>query len=292
MKAASLSWAERFWAEKSPVGRSARSCGRRPGLRLGLLVVLAGFLSGGCATVEAPDPWERVNRGTFLVNETLDKYAIEPVATAWDFVVPGFVQTGISNFYDNLDMPVVLANDLLQGKPEAALFDVTRFLINSTFGIGGLFDLASQVGVPDNDEDFGQTLAVWGVPSGPYFVIPILGPSTVRDSAGLVVDTLATSWAYFTPFWYDVAGLNGPETFGASTGFVAFELMNLRAIFLEEIEGSRADAFDYYIFVRNAYLQNRRAKVKDQVDGVSEAPADLYDSDFDEDEDEEDFDDF
>lgn len=274
----------------------------RPGIARGLLVGGIGALlslgTGGCATVEKPDPWEGLNRGTFLVNETLDQYAIEPVATAWDFVVPGVVQTGIDNFYNNIDMPVTLANNLLQAKPEAALFDLARFLTNSVFGLGGILDVATLVEIPDNDEDFGQTLGVWGVPPGPYFVIPILGPSTVRDSAGLIVDTAATSYAYFTPFWYDVAGLNGIETFAASTGFVAFELMNLRAIFLEEIEGSRADAFDYYVFVRNAYLQNRRAKINDQPDGVSDAPDDLYETDYGDDEeydegdDDEDYDDY
>lgn len=257
-----------------------------------LLVSILTLATSGCATVEKPDPWEKLNRGTFQFNETLDKYAIEPVATAWDFVVPEVVQEGIDDFYTNLNMPIVLANDLLQAKPEAALFDLTRFLINTVFGLGGFIDVATMVEVPENDEDFGQTLGVWGVPPGPYFVIPILGPSTVRDTGGLVVDTMASSYAYFTPFWYDVAGLNGVETVGASTGFVAFQLMNLRAIYLEEIESSRADAFDYYVFVRNAYLQNRRAKIKDQPDVVTDAPEDLYYSDEDyEDDEEEDYDD-
>ena len=126
------------------------------------------------------------------------------------------------------------------------------------------------------------------MPSGPYFVIPILGPSTVRDSGGLIVDTAASSYAYFTPFWYDVAGLNGIETIGASVGLKAFELMNLRALFLEEIDASRADAFDYYVFVRNAYLQNRRAAVNDQPETTATDATELYffdDEDLDEEED-------
>ena len=111
---------------------------------------------------------------------------------------------------------------------------------------------------------------------GPYFVIPILGPSTVRHSAGLIVDTAASSYAYFTPFWYSVAGLNGIETIGASVGLKAFELLNLRAAYLEEIASSRADAFDYYVFVRNAFLQNRRAKVLDQPEAPAGDVEDLY----------------
>jgi len=232
-----------------------------------------------------------MNRGIFTFNETLDRYAIEPVATAWDFVVPGIVQTSVNDFFKNLNMPIVFANDLLQAKPGAAGWDVVRFVFNSTFGLAGLIDVATIVEIPKNDEDFGQTLGVWGVPSGPYFVIPILGPSTVRDSGGLIVDTAVASYAYFTPFWYDVAGLNGLETIGASVGLKAFELMNLRALFLEEIEASHADAFDYYVFVRNAYLQNRRAAVNDQPEKTATDAAELYFFDDDDLDEEEDYDD-
>jgi phospholipid-binding lipoprotein MlaA len=198
-------------------------------------------------------------------------------------------------------MPIVFANDVLQAKPAAAGWDIVRFLFNSTFGLAGLIDIATIVEIPENDEDFGQTLGYWGVPTGPYFVIPILGPSSIRDGTGLIVDTAASSYAYFTPFWYEVAGLNGAETLGASVGLKAFELMNLRAIFLEEIEGSRADAFDYYVFVRNAYLQNRRAKVRDQPESAETGDEDFYflddedldeeDEDYDDLDDEEDYDD-
>jgi phospholipid-binding lipoprotein MlaA len=262
---------------------------------LGLIGLMATM--GGCATPERPDPWEPLNRGTFAFNETLDKYAIEPVATAWDFVIPGAVQTGIQNFFENLNMPIVFVNDLLQAKPAAAGWDLMRFLYNTTFGLAGFFDVATMLEMPDNDEDFGQTLGVWGVPPGPYFVIPILGPSTVRDTGGLLVDTTVASYAYFTPFWTSVVGLDTWETVGASIGVKAFELMNLRAIYLEEIDGSRADAFDYYVFVRNAFLQNRRAKVADRKDASGLDDEDLYffddeDEEYGDDpEDEEDYDD-
>jgi phospholipid-binding lipoprotein MlaA len=241
------------------------------------------------------DPWEPMNRSLFAFNEALDKYALEPVATAWDFVLPSFVQTGIGNVFAHVNLPIVFANDLLQLKPKAAVEDVARFVQNSVFGLGGLIDVASMVEIPKNDEDFGQTLGYWGVPPGPYLIVPILGPYTLRDGIGEIIDTAASSYAYFTPFWYDVGGLNGIETFGASVGVKGLELLNLRAIYLEELEASKNDAFDYYTFVRSAYLQNRRAKVLDRTDVPANDEDELYfgdepDDDF-EDEDE-DYDDY
>lgn len=258
-------------------------------LACSLLLAIAGAV--GCATPEKPDPWEPMNRGVFAFNETLDTYALEPLATAWDFVLPGFVQTGIDNFFNHVNMPIVLANDLLQLKPQAAIEDVARFLHNTVFGLGGLIDVASMSGIPENDEDFGQTLGYWGVPPGPYLMVPILGPYTLRDGIGEILDTGASSYAYFTPFWYDVVGLNGIETFGSSVGFKGLELLNLRAIYLEELEESKRDAFDYYTFVRSAYLQNRRAKVLDQTDVPANDEDDLYFDDELEGDDEEEYDD-
>ena len=244
-----------------------------------------------------PDPLEKINRGTFAFNEGLDKYFLSPLATAWDFVVPEFAQTGINNFYGHLNMPIVLANDILQGKPMAALQDVTRILHNTVFGLGGFIDFATIVGIPEKDEDFGQTLGVYGIPPGPYLMVPILGPYTLRDGVGEVVDTTASGFLY-APFWYQVAGLSPIETSGASIGQEGLELLNLRSIYDEELEESKKDAFDYYIFVRNAYLQNRRAKVADQTDGPVLDEEDLYFLDEEEngdeadDDEEEDYDDF
>ena len=267
-----------------------------------LVIAIAAALSTGvgCATPERPDPWEPMNRGIFAFNETLDRYALEPVATVWDYVLPGFVQTGIDNFFVNLNMPIVFANDVLQAKPMAAIEDLTRFLQNVVFGLGGFIDIATMVEIPRNDEDFGQTLGYWGAPPGPYLMVPILGPYTLRDGFGEIVDTVSASYAYYNMFWFDVVGLNGVETFGASVGVKGLELLNLRAIYLEEIAESRRDAFDYYVFVRNAYLQNRQAKVLDETAAPAQDEADLYffgeddedfDSDEDFDEDEEDYDD-
>lgn len=258
-------------------------------VRLAALATVLCLSVIGCATPEKPDPWEPMNRGIFAFNETLDKYALEPAATAWDFVVPGIAQTGIDNFFANLRMPIIFANDLLQGKPKAAMFDVFRLLYNSIFGLAGFIDIATMVDIPKNNEDFGQTLGVWGVPAGPFLMVPIFGPYTVRSGAGQVVDIAAASYAYFTPFWYGVAGLNGIETFGATAGMKGLELLNLRAIYLEELEASRRDAFDYYVFMRNAYLQNRRAKVLDQMDSAVIADDEFYY--LDEDDEEEDYDD-
>ena len=248
------------------------------------------LMATGCATVERPDPLEKMNRGIFAFNEGLDRYALEPVATAWDYVLPGFVQEGIENFFQNLDMPVVLANDVLQAKPAAAFEDVARFFFNSTLGIAGIFDVATRVGIPDNDEDFGQTMGYWGVPPGPYLVVPILGPYTLRDGVGEIADSTATAYAYWNLLWFDVVGLNTYETTGASIGTRGVRLLNLRAIYLEEIENSRKDAFDYYAFVRNAYLQNRQAKVLDSTDTASAIEEDLYEIDEDEGEDGETYD--
>ena len=258
-------------------------------MRRAMLVIASAAAlstSAGCATPERPDPWEPMNRGIFAFNEALDRYALEPVATVWDYVLPGFVQDGINNFFVNLNMPIVFANDVLQAKPVAAIEDLTRFLQNVVFGLGGFIDIATMVEIPQNDEDFGQTLGYWGVPAGPYLMVPILGPYTLRDGFGEIVDTGARSYAYYNAFWFEVVGLNGVETFGASVGVQGLELLNLRAIYLEEIEESRKDAFDYYVFVRNAYLQNRRAKVRDETGTTAQDEAELYFFD----EDEEDFD--
>lgn len=229
-----------------------------------------------------------MNRGIFAFNEGLDRYALEPVATAYDFVVPGLVQDGVRNFFHNLEMPIVIANEILQAKPVRVVEDVARFFFNTTLGIGGFIDVATRVGIPDNDEDFGQTLGYWGVPPGPYLVVPILGPYTLRDGIGEIADTTAGAYAYMNFFWFDVVGLSTWETTGVSVGTYAYRMLNLRAIYLEEIEGSRKDAFDYYAFVRNAYLSNRQARVLDSTDSAAAVDEDLYE--FDEEDGEENYD--
>ncbi len=212
------------------------------------------------------DPWEGMNRGIFSFNETLDRWILEPVATGWDFVMPDPVERAIVRFYHNASFPVRFVNDLLQWKPMAAAQDVGRFALNTTAGIAGLFDPASDVGLADSDEDFGQTLGVWGVPPGPYLVLPVFGPSNPRDTGGLVVDSATLVYPYFLPFW-----VNATST--------AVSIVNRRSRLLETIREERAAAFDFYVAVRNAYVQRRENQVADRRPKSEEFDDDLYDLD-------------
>jgi phospholipid-binding lipoprotein MlaA len=219
--------------------------------------------------VTDPDPWEPMNRGIFWFNETADIYVVAPVARGWRFVVPGFARKAIDNFNGLLLMPVVLANGILQLKPKNAAQDFGRIVYNATFGLGGLIDVATMIDIPQNDEDFGQTLGYWGVPAGPYLVLPVFGPSNIRDGVGRLGDAAGTFYFSFLPFW--------------STFIVrGVELINLRARYLEEVEENRREAFDYYVFLRNAYLQNRRARIgraRGEEVVVEDVEGDLYQED-------------
>jgi phospholipid-binding lipoprotein MlaA len=197
------------------------------------------------------------------LHEGVDRYALEPVATAWDFVFPDLVQTGIRNIFIHVNTPIVMVHDLLQGKPAAAGEDLIRFVANTIFGFGGFVDVASMDGMAKNDEDWGQTLGTWGVRSGPYVMLPFFGPSTPRGTAGLAADTFSAPYSYFIPFWANVA-------------VTGTKLINTRAYYLEEIDQSRRDAFDYYLFVRDAYLQNRKSKLNDSEETEPEEEDDLY----------------
>jgi phospholipid-binding lipoprotein MlaA len=233
------------------------------------MALMIGFVSGAASLAQAQeteyrDPWEGVNRKIFAFNEGVDRFVFVPVATGWDFVMPDLVQKGIRNFFHNLYMPVTLVNDILQVKPGAVAQDVTRIVMNTAFGIGGLIDVASYAEIPRNDETFGQTLGVYGVPPGPYMVLPFLGPSNPRESFGLVVDTATLPHQYFVPFYITWGGRG-------------LEILNRRAYYLQEIAQSRRDAFDFYIFVRNAYNQNLEQKVRGER-FEEESEDDLYSS--------------
>ena len=264
-------------------------------LRFALLLTL--LLWGvGCTSLSGrpkpgavnSDPLEPMNRSFFAFNEALDRWVLEPVATAWDYVLPHFAIQGLDNFFNNLNMPIVLANDVLQLKPVAAIEDLARLTHNTVFGLGGFIDIATRVGIPENDEDFGQTLGYYGVPPGPYLVVPILGPYTLRDGIGEIVDTTASGYLY-SPLWQSSRTLNlgTGALWGVSIGQKGLQLLNLRALYDKELEENRRDAFDYYVFVRNLYLQNRRAKVADQTDAASVDEDDLYFFDDEEEEEEE-----
>ena len=187
-------------------------------------------------------------RGVYRFNDVLDRNVARPVAKGYRAVTPQPVRTGIGNFIANLRMPGTLVNDLLQGKFRAALSDTGRLLLNTTMGIGGLFDVATRAGIDHNDEDFGQTLGKWGVPAGPYLVIPFLGPSDFRDAPSRVVD------AYSNPATY--------ANTEAAWGYWGLSLIHTRYELLS-LDATLDKAFDKYAFMREAYLQNRAYKVSD-----------------------------
>jgi len=214
------------------------------------------------------DPLECVNRKIFWFNDKVDVYVLAPVARGWEKVSPHCVRTSVSNFFGNLRFPIVTVNDLLQGKVKDGASDVGRFTVNTTVGMLGLFDPASGWGLVKHDEDFGQTLGVWGVPPGAYLVLPLLGPSDPRDAAGFAVDYALS----VTPFFIDEAILWGAQV---------ADTVNARSFVLKQVEDAKASAFDYYVFVRNAYLQRRRALVRDLAETSAEESEELYHPEFD-----------
>jgi phospholipid-binding lipoprotein MlaA len=219
-----------------------------------LFTLLSLLMVGGCATVptgkaDPRDPWERFNRSTFKFNDTLDRAIAKPVAKAYVKVTPRVVRLGVSNVFNNLDNVPTVINDALQGKFRQAGHDSARFLLNSTLGLGGLFDPASAAGLESNDEDLGQTLGKWGIKSGPYLVLPILGPSSVRDTFARAADT------YMEPVYY---------LEDDSTRYIirVIELIDMRASLLD-LDSQLGRSYDPYAFVRNAWLQRREYQVKD-----------------------------
>jgi phospholipid-binding lipoprotein MlaA len=222
-----------------------------------LLVFGILFLTA-CASIQQTervakvDPFERMNRAVFSFNETADQYVIKPVAEAYRFVLPEFVRTGVTNFFSNINDVLIAANNLLQGKPGHAVSDIGRFLVNSTIGILGFFDIATDMGLDKNHEDFGQTLAVWGVGDGPYVVLPFFGPSNVRDTVGLVADIE-------TDFMINTNKLNSDEKIAVN----GLRIINRRADLLDAGQLLEDAAFDKYSFLRDGYMQRRRSQIYD-----------------------------
>ena len=211
------------------------------------LAVTALTLSG-CATVTTPtpgDPLESANRTVFKFNDAVDRAVFKPVAQGYNWVLPQGVRDRVTSVFDNVGDTYTLANDFLQGKIADGTEDLMRVLMNTFFGIGGLFDFASQAGLPKHNQDFGLTLAHYGVPAGPYLVIPLLGPSTVRDSSDFVVTYFADPISYVKPDW-------------ASWSLYGVRLVNTRANLLGASDLLSNAALDKYSFVRNAYLQRRQ----------------------------------
>lgn len=223
---------------------------------------------------EPYDPIEPVNRAIFDFNDTVDIYVLEPVGRAYRDNVPDAVQTGVGNFFENLRYPSYLVSDIFQGKFEQALDHTGRFLINTTLGIGGLIDFAAEWGLPVHDEDFGITLAYHGVPAGPYLVLPILGPSSVRDGVGRIVD------GFLDPIgWVGYSSLSAGTKAAIIAGSLGVKLVHTRAGLLQAVETAKESSVDYYLFVQGAYYQHRHGvltdgKEEDELDGESAGPSD------------------
>jgi phospholipid-binding lipoprotein MlaA len=223
--------------------------------RTALLVLLsAAALAVGCAGPNPVDPWERVNRPVFRFNDAVDRKALGPVARGWKRISSEGVRTSVSNFFYNVQFPSRFVSNVGQAEGQQAMIETARFVVNSTVGVVGIFDPASSWGLPRRDEDIGQMFGRWGIPPGPYWMIPLLGPSNPRDAVGRVGDSLLSPF-----FWINV--LLGIPTFGGPT---VVDLVNERAIADERIESARRSALDYYVFVRDAFMQYREAAIRNR----------------------------
>lgn len=232
-----------------------------------LAALVAATMLGGCATRpiepdelaayrERNDPFEPLNRAVFQFNEVVDRAVLRPVAIGYRAVLPQGVRNGIRNFIDNLNAPVVLFNCVLQGEWQRAGDTTGRFMTNTILGLGGLIDVASEAGIPKHREDFGQTLAVWGVESGPYLVLPLFGSSSFRDGVGLGVDTAMDPFTTYGEDWlYGEYEEEGPYW------RIGLDTVDWRARNLEAIDDLRRSSIDFYAAVRSAYRQRRTAEI-------------------------------
>lgn len=224
-----------------------------------LSALLVTTLLAGCATApnaEVSDPIEGVNRGIFKFNNVVDNVILEPAAKGYKAAVPKRARVGVRNVLHNLKSPTIIANDVLQGNFTGAGNDLTRFLANTLLGFGGLVDVAGSEGVKYKEEDFGQTLAVWGAGNGPYLMLPLLGPSTLRDTTGLVVDS------YTDPLnmW-----LKNTDRDGAFYTRVAVSTVDKREELLDVLADLKKNSVDHYAALRSAYVQRRAALVNDKA---------------------------
>ena len=223
---------------------------RRAGIAL--VAGMIALAAPAFAEEVAHDPFEGFNRAMFAVNEGLDTVAIKPIAQVYDFVTPLPVRAGVGDFFGNIADVRNALNNTLQGKLGDAVSDLGRLLINSTVGIFGLFDVASELGLEKHDEDFGQTLAVWGWDNSTFLFWPLVGPRTVRDTGGLVVDI------YTDPTW---ATIN--KSVAVRNSLVALRFVDVRADLLPTDKVVEEAALDKYAYVRDAYLQRRRNQIFD-----------------------------
>ena len=220
--------------------------------RLLLLAASAAVLAGCATTGEGNprDPWEGFNRGSFAFNDKLDQVILKPVAQGYVKVVPGFAREGVNNFYGNLEDIGTSLNNLLQGKVREGAGGAGRFVVNTVFGVFGLWDVATPLGLEKHYEDFGQTLGWWGVKPGPYLVIPLLGPSTARDAPAKIVD----------PSWYYSSAIDNNSIYWS---FWTLDKVRNRANLFQAESVLDEAALDRYSFIRDAWLQRRRSMVYD-----------------------------
>ena len=219
------------------------------------------FVIAGCATGEDPfnDPYESINREIFAFNDVVDRNVLVPVARAYRDTVPDPLRQAVTNGLRNLNTPVVFLNEVMQGDFRGAEVAFTRLWINSGLGLGGLIDIAGMdPRLAYRSEDFGQTLAVWGVESGPYLVLPLLGPSNPRDLGGIVVDQLIDPVGWVVRIETDWAAF-GPARFGAT-------LVDRRAAVLDVLDEVRATSLDYYATIRSLSRQSREAEIRDNAE--------------------------
>ncbi len=263
--------------------RSPRADRKTPAVAALALAALLVAL-GGCASAPDPadavavaeytktnDPGEPTNRAIFEINRGLDGAVVKPAATVYRDATPTFFQDRIHDALNNLRAPVIFFNDVLQGEGERAIATAVRFMINSTVGILGLFDFATDMGIEGHDEDFGQTLAVWGMPSGPYVMLPVFGPSNVRDTIGFVVDFL------IDPFNLWAANTNREFAIYARGGTRG---VDTRAIHMEALDDLEKSSVDFYAAIRSLYRQRRAEEIRNgalpadmPAPGLGQAPS-------------------
>ena len=219
------------------------------------MVILVLSLAHSARAGPPSDPLEPFNRAMYTFNEVLDRALVKPLATGYRYVIPSPVRRGVGNFFRNLREPTTFINDLLQGKPVRARQTLDRFLLNSSIGLFGLIDIATPLGKAAHEEDYGQTLAVWGVPSGPYLVLPFLGPSTVRDSIAEIPELYIAD-----PLW-------DPGNLTVTVARFGLRLIDLRSGLLG-VDRILQMQVDPYLFLRETYLQQRSAQIGGATPGA------------------------
>ncbi len=220
---------------------------------------------GACATSDPSgqnDPYEKTNREIFAFDQGVDHAVARPVAVFYNHAVPDFARDGVHNFLSNLDAPVILANDLLQGETTRAGRTLGRLVINTTFGLGGVLDVAAKHGAPGHDEDFGQTLAVWGADEGPYLVLPLAGPSNPRDVVGMAGDIGMDPFTYAR--WHNYLIYNVVRS--------GFEIVDLRARNVDNLDAIERTSVDLYATTRSLYRQHRDAEIRNGAPDTENLP--------------------